>query len=278
MKNITVLLVATGLIMIAIFLQRSGTKTEPLPRPDYQNISYKIDGQQILLTKGVAENELAPGSAAKKITRYFGNLAEGDLNSDDKNDVGLILTQENGGSGIFYYAVVATKTNQGYAGSNAIFLGDRISPQSTSINNNVLIVNYADRDINEPMTTNPSIGKSKYLEIRNGILSEAPIFVESPEKNSTLVSPLNISGVAKGSWFFEASFPLLLVDEQGKILAQSHATAKGKWMTPDYVGFSGTLTFAEPTQETKARLILKKDNPSGLAEHDDAREIPVWLR
>jgi len=60
------------------------------------------------------------------------------------NDTPLI--QEVGGSGVFYYAVVALNTVNGYVGSDAVFLGDCIAPQTIEIGKgNVIIVNYAER-------------------------------------------------------------------------------------------------------------------------------------
>jgi hypothetical protein len=53
-------------------------------------------------------------------------------------------------------------------------------------------------------------------------------------------------------------------------------------MTTDYVPFKATLTFTEPEDigdfSNRGSLILKKDNPSGLPEHDDAFEYTVFFR
>jgi len=131
----------------------------------FKDSTYKIDGQPITLINGVAEKEIAPGSAEKQITKYFGNEATGDLNGDGQTDVAFLLTQDNGGSGTFFYVAMALKTSSGYQGTNAIFLGDRIAPQSTVINGNDLIVNYADRNPGEPFSVQPSLGVSKYFQI-----------------------------------------------------------------------------------------------------------------
>ncbi len=105
--------------------------------------------------------------------------------------------------------------------------------------------------------------------------SQEPVVVTLPRAGGAISSPLAVWGKARGSWFFEASFPLVLTDWDGKIIAQSFAKAEGEWMTTDYVPFSGTLTFEKPSYGTRGFLILKKDNPSGLPELDDSREIPV---
>ena len=140
---------------------------------DYKNIAYVIDGQPVTLINGVAQTPAAPGSASQVTTTYFGNEATGDLNGDGMPDVAFILTQNSGGSGTFYYVVVALKTANGYAGTNAVLLGDRIAPQTTEINNGQLVVNYADRQAGEPMTAQPSVGVSKYLDVQGTTLAEA---------------------------------------------------------------------------------------------------------
>jgi hypothetical protein len=150
----------------------SGEKNVILTFTDYRDATYLIEGQPVTLTNGQAESIIVPGSIEKTITQYFGNIAEGDLNADNIPDVAFLLTQNSGGSGTFYYAVAALKTVNGYQGTNAIFLGDRISPQTTEIKNGEIIVNYADRKPSDPMTAEPSVGVSKYLKIQKGSLVE----------------------------------------------------------------------------------------------------------
>lgn len=137
---------------------------------DYKNINYTFDNQIIKLTDGRSETEVAPGSASKVVTQYFGNEARGDVNGDGKLDVAFLLTQSGGGSGTFYYVVVAQRTIDGYKGTNAVLLGDRIAPQTTEIKNGQIIVNFADRKEGEPMTAQPSVGVSEYLKIDGGVL------------------------------------------------------------------------------------------------------------
>jgi membrane-bound inhibitor of C-type lysozyme len=140
---------------------------------NYKDGTYAIDGQDITLSNGASQIEAASGSASKIITKYFGNDATGDINGDGKPDIAFLLTQSGGGSGTFYYVVAALNTGEGYAGTNAVLLGDRIAPQTTEIQNGEIIVNYADRKAGEPMTAAPSVGVSKYLNIENGQLVEA---------------------------------------------------------------------------------------------------------
>lgn len=137
---------------------------------DYKNIEYVIEGERVKLVNGIAEVEAAPGSAAMIVTKYFGNELQTDLNGDGREDVVFILTQNPGGSGTFFYVVAALNTESGYIGSDGYLLGDRIAPQTIEESQNprhvnVIVANYADRTLGEPMTTAPSVGKSAYLKL-----------------------------------------------------------------------------------------------------------------
>lgn len=137
-----------------------------VPRADYKNIAYSIGGQTVRLIDGVAEAPAAPGSAAKIVTRYFGNEVRGDLNADGREDVAFLLTQETGGSGTFFYAVVALDLPSGLVGSQGLLLGDRIAPQTTELRRNgIIVVNYADRAPDESFSDPPSVGKSIWLKL-----------------------------------------------------------------------------------------------------------------
>jgi len=101
------------------------------------------------------------------------------------------------------------------------------------------------------------------------------IMVDAPLPGARITSPLTFKGKARGTWFFEGDFPVILLDAQGNRIAESYASAKGEWMTENFVNFEGILHFRNSFSGTKGILILKKDNPAGLPEFDDALEIPV---
>ena len=134
---------------------------------DGKNATFTIDGKSVTLVNGISEVPAAPGSAAKITTRYFGNETTGDLSGDGLPDMAFLVTQDTGGSGLFYYAVVAIKTTDGYKTTNAFLVGDRIAPQSTYIpaNSQELQINYAERKPGEPMTARPSVGVTLLLKV-----------------------------------------------------------------------------------------------------------------
>lgn len=100
------------------------------------------------------------------------------------------------------------------------------------------------------------------------------IWVQAPLPNQTITSPVSIVGKARGNWYFEASFPVILLDAHGNILAQAPAQAEGEWMTTEYVPFSLSLIFPKSATAT-GTLVLQKDNPSGLSEYADELRMPV---
>lgn len=96
-----------------------------------------------------------------------------------------------------------------------------------------------------------------------------------PLPGSKVTSPLTITGQARGTWYFEASFPYELKNAQGITIAQGPVQAQGDWMTTDFVPFSVVITFPAQPAGSKGTLILHKDNPSGLPQNEDHLIIPV---
>ncbi len=100
------------------------------------------------------------------------------------------------------------------------------------------------------------------------------IQIQNLQANEIITSPLIIKGKARGVWFFEASFPVKLYDDNGELLATAIAQAQADWMTKDFVPFLAEMNF-ENSKTEKGILVFEKDNPSGLPEHYDELRIPV---
>lgn len=90
-----------------------------------------------------------------------------------------------------------------------------------------------------------------------------PISIISPEVLQEIKSPVYISGEAKGTWFFEASFPVQITDQDGKVLGQGPVTAKTDWMTEKMVAFEGTIPFEKGVAKN-GFVVFTPDDPSGL--------------
>lgn len=140
-------------------------------KPDPSSATFTFDNEPVTLSDGQAEvTDSAVGLVTE--TELQSERGYGDLNGDGKDDVVVFLTQSGGGSGTFVYAAAYVSGPVGYKGTNAIFLGDRIAPQSASISNKTATVNYLDRKDDEPFAAEPTVSVSQQFVYKNSELVE----------------------------------------------------------------------------------------------------------
>lgn len=126
-----------------------------------------------------------------------------------------------------------------------------------------------------PRQCNTPQGGHFVEDIGNALEKQDLIRTATHQPNANISSPVTISGEARGTWYFEASFPIEVQNARGEIIGQGHAEAQSEWMTENFVPFTAIVTFTPQLAGSAGKLILKKDNPSGLPEHDDQLIIPV---
>lgn len=103
------------------------------------------------------------------------------------------------------------------------------------------------------------------------------IEVNSPAPNSVVKSPQPVRGWATGNWFFEGQFTLRILDANSRELGTGTAKATGEWTTPNFVPFSGAITFSNPESAT-GTLVFEKANPSGLPDKAESARMPIRFR
>jgi hypothetical protein len=147
---------------------------------DPLNATYNVENQPVTLTNGSSTMSIPAPKASTDttmntniVTAIFGQPVSGDLNGDGSQDAAMLLVQNTGGSGTFYYVAAAIVTVNGTQGTNAIFLGDRIAPQNIAIQNGEIVVNYADRKANQSFAVAPSVGITKYFTVNGFDLQES---------------------------------------------------------------------------------------------------------
>jgi heat shock protein HslJ len=170
MKNSILIFIALLVIALAgVYLYSSGKEQgDDIPNVENsspKNATYLIDGERYTLIKGRAEVESAPNSASKNVVTMFGKPQFGDMNRDGEDDALVILTLTTGGSGTFYYAAIAANVNGEYQGTDAILLGDRITPQTHFVQNERGMVNYLVRNPGESFAIQPSLQQSLHLQL-----------------------------------------------------------------------------------------------------------------
>ena len=89
---------------------------------------------------------------------------------------------------------------------------------------------------------------------------------------------LSIEGRAPSDWIFEGSFPLELRAHGGRQpLTESFAESTGETDDGEQIEFRGEIEFETQPEDGEGVLILRRANPSALAENDDEVEIPLSL-
>ncbi len=102
------------------------------------------------------------------------------------------------------------------------------------------------------------------------------LVVATPLPGAVTGKTFTVKGEARGTWYFEASFPVRVVDEHGTLIATAIAQAQSDWMTEEFVPFQADLT-VPATFMGKAFVVLERDNPSGLPEHDASVTFPIVI-
>lgn len=102
------------------------------------------------------------------------------------------------------------------------------------------------------------------------------IVVDLPYPGAVTGKTFSVMGKARGTWYFEASFPVKVLDKNGQVLWQGPAQAQSEWMTDDFVPFKVDVTV--PTSYIgPATLVLNKDNPSGEPARDASISFPFTI-
>lgn len=102
------------------------------------------------------------------------------------------------------------------------------------------------------------------------------IFPELPYPGAVTGKEFTIKGKARGTWYFEASFPVKVLDKDGKVLAQGPAQAQSDWMTTDFVNFKMDIKIPD-SYIGPATVVMIKDNPSGIPEKDASISFPITI-
>ena len=167
-----------GIVLIPLPLVHAGdniTAPGTLPAIDPMNATYWIEGVPFKLTHGRSERTIVPGSATRMTTAIIDRPVHGDLNGDGYPDAAVVLIHDPGGSGTFYYAAAAIYSDQGYKGTNAMLLGDRIIPKIIELTNYFINIEYADRLPAEPMSAKPSVDRQSFFVVNSDQLTRVQV-------------------------------------------------------------------------------------------------------
>lgn len=159
-------------IPVIDYTPSTGDNTDSTTPPDPKNATFQFEDGDLTLVNGKNQQSIAPDSSIKQDTTLTDIQATGDINGDGKDDSVVILVQSGGGTGVFFYIAGYVSSPLSYKGTNTIFVGDRISPKSISIKNKIITLNYLDRNLEDPLSTDPTISQTKTYTYLNNSLVE----------------------------------------------------------------------------------------------------------
>lgn len=168
LNRVVSVLVMTAFLVTACSGQK---KVAPTPVPaeiDPANATYSIEGKPVTLVNGKADEPIVPGGASRHVTALTPFMARGDIEGDGQQDVAVLLTDNSGGSGVFYY-LAAFPATQGPS-TAAVFVGDRISVTNLAISDRKIVVSYLTRPDGAPFSAAPTVATSKTFTLTGGRL------------------------------------------------------------------------------------------------------------
>lgn len=102
------------------------------------------------------------------------------------------------------------------------------------------------------------------------------IQVVTPLPGAVVGKQFSVNGSARGTWYFEGSFPIEVDGANGAPIATVVAKASGDWMASEFVPFTASVTLPD-SYMGPATVLLKKDNPSGLPDKDALIAFPITV-
>jgi len=159
------LVAAVGALIVLVVVMRSAVQEVRVEQSGdaapaaVQNITITLGDETVALADGFAAKPAAPGSASQNTVRIVGEPVMGDAAGDGDRDAALLIANDPGGSGTFYYAVLAVDDGGSYRATNAVALGDRITPQGIEFSNGRFVYRFLERKPGEPLSADASVEK-----------------------------------------------------------------------------------------------------------------------
>jgi hypothetical protein len=122
---------------------------------DPANAGYYVDGILYTLVNGALEQPIDKSDVLNKF-RLLDFKAAGDINGDGTDDTAVVLINDAGGSGTFYYIGILTSGPTPIV-ENTSFLGDRIDVKGIEFVGGKFEVTYLDRDVETSFDSPPTI-------------------------------------------------------------------------------------------------------------------------
>ena len=159
------------------------TPIAPLNDDQIKNLTYQgIYNESVKLTNGQYEGEpIMEDGSSRPTVSLMPLSAYGDLNGDGVEDAAVLLSENSGGSGTFFYLAAVVNQEGEPVNSATTFLGDRVSPESIAILNGEIVIEMAAHAETDPMCcpslktrTSFALQVNKLTVLQTGEISSSP--------------------------------------------------------------------------------------------------------
>ncbi len=138
-----------------------------------QGATFTIEGKAVQLTDGRSAVSI-PDSSSKQVTEIVGDSVSGTLRDERGSGLALVLRQQTGGTGTFYYLAALLPHGGAVAATDTVFLGDRIEINGLELKDGIVTVDYMDRAPGDAMSEAPSEKKRAAFMIEGDRLIPVP--------------------------------------------------------------------------------------------------------
>lgn len=148
------------------------TVPAPITAEDAANLAYTgIYTEAVQLTDGTFEGEpfVEGGASRPTVTLLPDFFAQGDLNGDDLADAVTLLVENSGGSGAFIYLAALLNGADGPANAATVLVGDRGNPNSLTIADGTIVLNFLTQGPTDPMCC-PTQPLTQTYALEEGVL------------------------------------------------------------------------------------------------------------
>ena len=150
LSNQRIILVAMVLATLA-FAAGCGSPPEPLTEESLKNAAYQgIYAEPVELTDGKYEGEpFVEGGSSRPVVVFIEPYVFGDLDGDGVDDAAVLLVENSGGSGSFFYLAAVLNKDGNPENAATTLLGDRAQVEELAIESgriNVKILTHGPED------------------------------------------------------------------------------------------------------------------------------------
>ena len=257
---------------------------------DITQIPFQIPGEDKIVNLKPDSQE-GMYSATFKIsdldTEGFVSVKESDIVMYENDLVVIPFFVNAGGTGQFLYIGLFDIKDKRHTSS--VFIGDRVSIDSIVVKNSKVHALFKTRLASESFMAEPTIPSEVVLEVKDNILNEI-LRLENARFEDIELKDLPISseggnlivkGAIPGNWYFEASAPYRIFDNEYNQIALGSLQALSDWMTTQRVPFELEISVSSLNYSGKAILIIESSNMQG----DEAGErlvkrmyIPISIK